>query len=103
MTTRSTYSRKIEDVLSEALEPIEAFATIIDGISDDVSIPKEGHPRLCAKVLGVLLDHHKRVVSDALSAIGKDVGHIQITAFDYFEDNAIDGVAGQICGASIYR
>lgn len=96
-----TWDKGIMDVFDEASEPLEAFLRILKDVDGGICVPDEGHPVLCAKVMEVLLDHQRRVISLAVECVDGQVGKVILNAHDHGEENRKKGVAGQYCRARV--
>jgi hypothetical protein len=98
--TNLTWDQSIVDVFDRASEPLQAFIQIMEDVPGDF-VPDEGHPRLCAKVLEVLLDHQRRVMAQAVECVDGQVGKIILNAHLYGQENREARIAGQYCRARI--
>lgn len=96
-----TWDKGIMDVFAEATEPLKAFVRILEDVDGNICVPDEGHPVLCAKVLEVLLDHQRRVISQAVECVDGQVGEVILNAHDHGEENRNKGLAGKYCRARI--
>lgn len=98
--TGLTFDLALVDVFDEASEPLKAFVKILEDVDGD-SVPHEGHPRLCAKVLEALLEQQRRVMAQAVECVHGQVGKIVLNAHNYSYVNQQERIAGQYCAARI--
>lgn len=97
------FDQTIVDVFDDATEPLQAFLRILENVGEDSGIPHEGHPVLCAKVMEALLDHQRRVITQAVECVDGQVGRVILNAHDYCQENREEGIAGQYCRARITK